>query len=149
MPSNRRSQRYQNGGPPGDMSGQISHIQWRENRDSDQSTQEARLQHSSSEDNQQSDSAETQNDTCTRRLCGRCNPGWLATISHNTFRYGLILVYLGTLFIVIGFHNAWVAFVRYIGFVMVCVGLASLTSAVLQSCQGYSRSNRVRKDMMF
>lgn len=61
MPSNRRSQRYQNGGPPGDMSGQISHIQWRENRDSDQSTQEARLQHSSSEDNQQSDSAETQN----------------------------------------------------------------------------------------
>ena len=52
----------------------------------------------------------------------------------NAFRYGLVLLYLGTLFVVIGYHNAWVGFVKYIGLGMVILGTILVGSATTQSC---------------
>ena len=52
---------------------------------------------------------------------------------YNTFRYGLVLLYLGTLFVVLGYHNPWVGFVRYMGLAMVVLGLIFVSSALGQS----------------
>ena len=32
----------------------------------------------------------------------------------TSFRYGLVLLYVGTLFVVVGYHKPWVDFSRYI-----------------------------------
>ena len=45
----------------------------------------------------------------------------------------MVLLYLGTLFMVIGYHNNWVAFIRYIGITMVTMGVACVGSAVGKS----------------
>ncbi|TRY67818.1 hypothetical protein TCAL_16962 [Tigriopus californicus] len=58
----------------------------------------------------------------------------MSPVIYNAFRYGLVLLYLGTLFVVIGFHNPWVGIIRYLGLGMVIVGLFLVTCAVVQSC---------------
>ena len=37
---------------------------------------------------------------------------WLYKNIFSTFRYGMVLLYVGTLLIVIGYHNPWIVFAR-------------------------------------
>ena len=37
---------------------------------------------------------------------------WFHLPTYSTFRYGMITVYVGTLLMVIGYHNPWIAFTR-------------------------------------
>ena len=37
---------------------------------------------------------------------------WFRRNFLSTFRYGMILLYVGTLLIVIGYHNPWIVFAR-------------------------------------
>ena len=39
---------------------------------------------------------------------------WFHLPTYSTFRYGMITVYVGTLLMVIGYHNPWIAFTRYL-----------------------------------
>ena len=39
---------------------------------------------------------------------------WFHLPTYSTFRYGMITVYVGTLLMVIGYHNPWIAFTRYV-----------------------------------
>ena len=41
---------------------------------------------------------------------------WFHLPTYSTFRYGMITVYVGTLLMVIGYHNPWIAFTRYVLF---------------------------------
>ncbi len=78
------------------------------------------------------------------RVHGLLNPSWMTPLIYNTFRYGLVLLYLGTLFVVIGYHNPWVGFIRYVGLAMVALGLFCVGIATGQSCFRGIRSHRVR-----
>ncbi|XP_059081786.1 uncharacterized protein LOC131879466 [Tigriopus californicus] len=71
------------------------------------------------------------------------SPTWMSPVIYNAFRYGLVLLYLGTLFVVIGFHNPWVGIIRYLGLGMVIVGLFLVTCAVVQSCSRYSQRQQL------
>ena len=73
--------------------------------------------------------------TCCKlsRFCESVSPSWMSPAIYNTFRYGLVLLYLGTLFVVLGYHNPWVGFVRYMGLAMVVLGLIFVSSALGQS----------------
>lgn len=37
---------------------------------------------------------------------------WLKIPTYNAFRYGMITLYVGTLLMVIGYHNPWMGFSR-------------------------------------
>ena len=37
---------------------------------------------------------------------------WIKIPSYNAFRYGMITLYVGTLLMVIGYHNPWMTFSR-------------------------------------
>ena len=37
---------------------------------------------------------------------------WLKLPSYNAFRYGMITLYVGTLLMVIGYHNPWMHYSR-------------------------------------
>ncbi len=63
--------------------------------------------------------------------------------SYNSFRYGLVLLYLGTLLTVIGYHNGWIAFIRYVGFGLAGAGLVCVAGATYKSCSGLSRAQAV------
>ena len=39
---------------------------------------------------------------------------WFHLPTYSTFRYGMITVYVGTLLMVIGYHNPWIAFTRLV-----------------------------------
>ena len=71
------------------------------------------------------------------------SPSWMSPQIYNTFRYGLVLLYLGTLFIVIGYHNPWVNFIRYVGLAMVGIGLVCAGSAIGQTCSRIARHHSV------
>ena len=75
------------------------------------------------------------------------SPQWMTPLIYNTFRSGLILLYLGTLFAVIGYHNPWVSFVKYVGYGMVIVGVGCLIMAALQGIYRYARANGVNKSL--
>ncbi|CAB4062716.1 unnamed protein product [Lepeophtheirus salmonis] len=61
----------------------------------------------------------------------------------NIFRYGLALLYLGSLFIVIGYHNPWIAFIRYIGLSMIILGMACLIVSSIHGIARFIRQNHV------
>ncbi len=65
-------------------------------------------------------------------------------MAYNSFRYGLVLLYLGTLLVVIGYHNSWMSFIRYAGFVMVFAGLGCVGVSGWQSCRMFARAQAVR-----
>lgn len=44
----------------------------------------------------------------------------------------MVFLYLGTLLVVIGYHNPWVAFVKFIGILLAVAGVLSLTSVAMQ-----------------
>ena len=48
-------------------------------------------------------------------------------------RYGMVLLYLGTLFMVIGYHNNWVSFMKFLGLAMVILGILCVGSALGKS----------------
>ena len=48
-------------------------------------------------------------------------------------RYGMVLLYLGTLFMVIGYHNSWVSFMKFLGLAMVILGILCVGSALGKS----------------
>ena len=52
-------------------------------------------------------------------------------------RYGMVLLYLGTLFMVIGYHNNWVSFMKFLGLAMVILGILCVGSAVGRSFSLY------------
>ena len=60
------------------------------------------------------------------------------------FRYGLVGLYLGTLLLVIGYHNAWLWFLRYVGMVLVILGSVGVAAAAAQSCFRVTRAREVR-----
>lgn len=70
----------------------------------------------------------------------------MSPVIYNAFRYGLVLLYLGTLFVVIGYHNPWVGFIRYLGLGMVIVGLFLVCCAVGQSCSRYSQRQQLMQE---
>ena len=43
---------------------------------------------------------------------------WFHLPTYSTFRYGMITVYVGTLLMVIGYHNPWIAFTRLVNIKM-------------------------------
>ena len=69
----------------------------------------------------------------------------MSPAAYNSFRYGLVLLYLGTLLVVIGYHNGWIAFIRYIGFGLAGGGLACVGMASYKSCARLARAQAVRQ----
>ena len=53
-------------------------------------------------------------------------------------------LYLGTLLLVIGYHNAWLWFLRYVGLTLVLLGTAGVVAAGAQSCFRVTRAREVR-----
>lgn len=45
----------------------------------------------------------------------------------------MVLLYLGTLFMVIGYHNNWVSFMKFLGLAMVILGILCVGSAIGKS----------------
>ena len=67
----------------------------------------------------------------------------MSPTAYNSFRYGLVMLYLGTLLVVIGYHNSWISFVRYAGFVMAAAGMSSMIAASWKSCSSFAREQAV------
>ena len=61
-------------------------------------------------------SASTENTRFNEMLQRRLEriKAWIKIPTYNAFRYGMITLYVGTLLMVIGYHNPWMAFSRYL-----------------------------------
>ena len=47
--------------------------------------------------------------------------------------------YIAAVFMVIGYHNSWVSFIRYVGISMVATGIACVAVAIIKSTLGLVR----------
>lgn len=63
---------------------------------------------------------------------------WLKLPSYNAFRYGMITLYVGTLLMVIGYHNPWMHYSRAFGFSLAIFGIGMIVTAFVKSCKNLS-----------
>ena len=76
-------------------------------------------------DNSENNTVNTTSTTVSTNVSSEANPNvttpqsrlrefalWFHLPTYSTFRYGMVTVYVGTLLMVIGYHNPWIAFTR-------------------------------------
>ena len=37
---------------------------------------------------------------------------WMSSKSYGLFRYAMVLLYIGTMLVVLGYHNVWLGFIK-------------------------------------
>merc|ERR1719266_983719 len=92
-------------------------------------------------------------------LAGVARQAWLLLAEHglmgcnltttSSFRYGIVLLYMGLISVVIGMHNHWLYYIRYVGAFFAIGGSVLLLAVAVKACMDYlTEQARLREEVV-